>query len=225
MSAEDPGSGPSQPPPAPSQPPAAPTAGGPGVVIPPNPDHPVRLDLAFVPESSREKALLRIITVIPPLLYGVVMSFVFLLRWIQVWFSVLTSGKVPRDAFDFMVSFLRWGAWLNAYMLLATDLAPPYTLDDTSGSPVTYEIPYTEDVPNWRALIPWWGSFWAGVALYFIYLGAFVMSVVAWWTIVVNQARRPEGSFRFTVITLRWAARVGAYQSLMTNERPPLIWQ
>jgi len=120
MSTQDPGT-PRQPPPAtPGQPPpttpaqAQPPAPRQTTDAPPNPHYPVKLDIAYDSASTRADVLLRFITVIPPLLYGWLMSFVFLFRWIQVWFTVLTTGKVPRDAFDFMVQFLRWAAWFNA---------------------------------------------------------------------------------------------------------------
>jgi len=50
------------------------------------------------------------------------------------------------------------------------------------------------------------------------------MSIVTWFTIVIND-RRPADQHRFMVIALRWMARVGAFQSLLTNARPPLVWQ
>lgn len=48
---------------------------------------------------------------------------------IVAWFTIVFTGRYPRDLFDFVVGVGRWGLRVNAYMaLLVTDKYPPFSL-------------------------------------------------------------------------------------------------
>lgn len=58
------------------------------------------------------------------LLIGVLFATVF------AWFSILFTGKYPKDLFDYVVGVGRWSLRVNAYaFLLVTDEYPPFSLD------------------------------------------------------------------------------------------------
>lgn len=49
---------------------------------------------------------------------------------IIAWFSILFTGKYPRNLFNFVVGVMRWGLRVSAYsVLLVTDRYPPFSLD------------------------------------------------------------------------------------------------
>ena len=50
---------------------------------------------------------------------------------IIAWFSILFTGRYPRDLFDFVVGVNRWSMCVQAYaVLLITDQYPPFALSE-----------------------------------------------------------------------------------------------
>lgn len=50
---------------------------------------------------------------------------------IIAWLAILFTGRYPRDLFDFIEGFLRWGNRVAAYaLLLVTDDYPPFRLGE-----------------------------------------------------------------------------------------------
>ena len=51
--------------------------------------------------------------------------------WIIAWFTILFTGRYPRDLFDFVVGVARWCLRVVAYaFLLTTDRYPPFRLSE-----------------------------------------------------------------------------------------------
>ena len=58
-----------------------------------------------------------------------VLGLVAVVVTVIAWFSILFTGRYPRDMFEFVVGVGRWAMRVNAYaFLLATDTYPPFTL-------------------------------------------------------------------------------------------------
>ncbi len=55
--------------------------------------------------------------------YGIAAFFVTLIAW----WAILFTGKYPKGMFDFVVGYQRWSNRVNAYMLLLTDVYPPFS--------------------------------------------------------------------------------------------------
>jgi hypothetical protein len=87
--------------------------------------------LSAVPDTTRNRltVLLRLIWAIPAyvVLYfvGIVASVVLLLAW----FIVLFTGKWPQGMREFCIGYFRWSMRLTAYMVLLTDVYPPFRLE------------------------------------------------------------------------------------------------
>ena len=63
-------------------------------------------------------------------------------------------------------------------------------------------------------LLPHW------IALLFVYIGAIVALVVAWFAVLFT-GKFPQGIHKFLTGTYRWTTRVSAYGLLMTDKYPP----
>lgn len=57
-------------------------------------------------------------------LYGLAVFFTTIIAW----FAILFTGKYPRGLFNFAVGYQRWSNRVNAYMLLMTDVYPPFNV-------------------------------------------------------------------------------------------------
>ena len=91
---------------------------------------PLRVDVAPQLENRNRLTVgLRLIWLIPILLYAVVIAFVALLLAIVGFFAVLFTGHWPEGLRRFMVNALRLGTRVNAYGRLVVDDYPPFALD------------------------------------------------------------------------------------------------
>jgi hypothetical protein len=57
-----------------------------------------------------------------------VLGVVAILVWMYAVAAVLVTGRFPAGPFRFLVGVGRWGARVNAYLLLQTDRYPPFSL-------------------------------------------------------------------------------------------------
>ncbi len=83
-------------------------------------------------ESDRGTVLLRLLFgwLYVALPHGFVLAFVaiiaLLFNFLAFW-VILFTGKYPRDLFEFVVGFLRWGSRVQAYLMFMTDRYPPFS--------------------------------------------------------------------------------------------------
>jgi hypothetical protein len=131
--------------------------------------------------------------------------------------------------FEYNVGVLRW-TWrvgFYGYQALATDKYPPFTLR-AGGYPADLDIPYPEKLSRRLALVKWW---LLAIPHYLIIgilvgIGPSCGGLVVVLTIIVGvillfSSRYPRELFQIIVGANRWALRVLAYVSLMTDEYPP----
>jgi hypothetical protein len=45
------------------------------------------------------------------------------------WFAILFTGRYPEGLYHFGSGVLRWNIRVDAYLLLLTDVYPPFSLD------------------------------------------------------------------------------------------------
>jgi hypothetical protein len=133
---------------------------------------------------------------------------------------ILFRQKYPRWWFDWNVNLLAFTNRVGAYCFLLTDVYPA-TDEDQS---VHLTVPYP-DVPNdlnrWLPLVKWLLAIPHYIVLFFLFIGAFVAAIVAWFAILFT-GRLPRGLFDFMVGVGRWENRVAAYAfALTTDEYPP----
>lgn len=90
--------------------------------------------------------------------------------------------------------------------------------------PVTFEVEYPEKLSRWLIFIKWLLAFPHCIVLLGLAIAVAVTSFIAWWAIFFT-GRYPRGLHGFAVDVSRWAARVGAYVALLTDEYPPFAFQ
>lgn len=92
----------------------------------------VKLDITY-PDTQKDLnrwlPLVKWFLAIPHYVVLVVLVFVVILATIIAWFSILFTGRYPKELFDFAVGVGRWSLRVSAYaFLLVTDKYPPFTL-------------------------------------------------------------------------------------------------
>ena len=132
---------------------------------------------------------------------------------------ILFRRRYPRWWFDFALQFNRFVARVTAYGALLTDTYPS-TVDEQS---VHLDIDYPDaerDLNRWMPLVKWLLVIPHVFVLAFLFLGALIAVLVAWFAILFT-GRYPRGLFDYVVGVGRWALRVTAYATLLVTDRYP----
>ena len=153
---------------------------------------------------------------------------------IIAFFAILFTGKYPRGLFDFNAGVLRW-SWrvgFYSYQALATDKYPPFSLEPDDDYPADLTIEYPEKLSRGLVLVKWWLLAIPQYIIVSIFMGGgegagglvFVLAIIA-AIVLLFTGKYPESIFKLVVGMNRWAFRVYAYASLMTDEYPPFrLW-
>ena len=139
--------------------------------------------------------------------------------WFATVLMIVFRVRYPRWWFDFARELTRFGARIGAYLGLLTDRYPS-TVDEQS---VHLEIDYPDveqDLNRWLPMVKWFLAIPHYIVLFFLFLVAFVVVVIAWFAILFT-GRYPRGLFDFVVGVGRWALRVEAYAILLVTDRYP----
>ena len=94
------------------------------------------------------------------------------------------------------------------------------TVAGAPGYPLRYDVEYPEELSRWLIFVKWLLAIPHFIVLLFLFIGAFVAWVIAWFAILFTK-RFPRGLFDFIVGVTRWQYRVNAYAYLMRDEYPP----
>ena len=132
---------------------------------------------------------------------------------------IIVRLRYPRWWFDFARELTRFGARISAYLALLTDRYPS-TVDEQS---VHLEIEYPDverDLNRWLPLVKWLLAIPHYFVLLFLWIGALVAIVIAWFAILIT-GRYPKPLFDYVVGVSRWTLRVTAYAFLLVTDRYP----
>lgn len=204
--------------------------------------YPAALEGELDPKLSRGLWLIKWLLAIPHFIVLAFLWMAFAVLTVVAFFAILFTGRYPRGIFEFNVGVLRWTWRVTFYAtsVLGTDAYPPFTLADVD-YPARFDVVYPERLSRGLVLVKWW---LLAIPQYLI-VGIFTSGLI-WWTTEVegNQVleigggligllviiagfsllftgRYPQGLFDLVMGLNRWAYRVWAYVTLMTDEYPP----
>lgn len=193
----------------------------PGLVESP---YPVSLTAHRQEEYSRFLPLVKWLLLIPHYVALLFLGLGTLVVMFIAFFAVVITAKYPRGLFNYMVGVYRWGTRVAAYLYLATDKYPPFSLGPDPEYPVQVEIAYPERVSRWR-------PFFAFIIVYpyvlvagIIGLIGYIAALFAFFTILFTK-KFPEGLFEMVIVSLRWGIRGGAYGHYLVTKYPPFSWK
>ena len=131
---------------------------------------------------------------------------------------ILFRGKYPRWWYDFNLELLRFHNRVGVYVALMDDRYP--STDERQG--VRLDVPYPDVARLNRGLplVKWLLAVPHYIVLAFLYLGAVIAIVIAWFAILFT-GRFQRGLFDYLVGVGRWTNRVTAYAFMLVTDRYP----
>jgi hypothetical protein len=132
---------------------------------------------------------------------------------------ILFREKYPRWWFDWNLELARFSSRVSLYAGLLDDRYP--STDEAQS--LRLDIAYPDvrtDLNRWLPLVKWLLAIPHYIVLFFLWIGAIVCIVIAWFAILFT-GRYPRGLFDFVVGVGRWTARVSGYAFLLVTDRYP----
>lgn len=132
---------------------------------------------------------------------------------------ILFRQKYPRWWFDWNLELLRFSNRVTAYLALMDDRYP--STDDHQSVHLDYPYPDAPRTLNrWLPLVKWLLAIPHYIVLFFLYLAATIVVIIAWFAILFT-GRYARGMFDFVEGVLRWHNRVTAYAFILVTDRYP----
>ncbi len=215
--------------PPPGEPPSQPPALGPG-------DYPVTFAVDYPDrELNRLTTFFRIFTVIPiAIVLGAVGGGSFHVGSTANGATVVAAGGLLFAGPLLMIVFRRkhplwWQDWnrellrfmnrVGVYLALLDDRYP--STDEEQA--VHLQVPRVNaatDLNRWLPLVKWFLAIPHYVVLFFLWIGAVAVVIVAWFAILLT-GRYPRGLFDYVVGVARWHNRVVGYALILVTDRYP----
>jgi hypothetical protein len=133
---------------------------------------------------------------------------------------ILFRQKYPRWWYDWNLQLLRFSNRVGVYVALMDDRYP--STDEEQA--VHLDAPYPDarqGLNRWLPLVKWLLAIPHYIVLAFLWLGAVVAVVIAWFAILFT-GRYPRGLFDYVEGVIRWHNRVIGYAFvLVTDAYPP----
>ncbi|HEY2161590.1 MAG TPA: DUF4389 domain-containing protein [Solirubrobacteraceae bacterium] len=179
--------------------------------------YPVDVVIPRPAKTSRLLLFLRIILVIPQLLFALVIILVASVLTLINYVVVLITGRAVFVGF--LSGTVRYTTRVNAYCYFLVDKYPPFSLGEAADYPVQVVIARPGKIHRWRIF-----SYILALPHFLILYGLAVLvsvtTLVAFF-IVLIFGRYPPGLFGLAAMYMRYQARVAAYLYLVVDRYPP----
>ncbi len=132
---------------------------------------------------------------------------------------ILFRKKYPRWWFDWNLQLTRFLARVWVYAALLRDDYP--STDEEQAVHLDFPYPDATQLSRGLPLVKWFLAIPHYVVLFFLWIGAVVCIVIAWFAILFTGTY-PQSLFDYVVGVQRWSLRVSAYAFLLvTDQYPP----
>jgi Domain of unknown function (DUF4389) len=132
---------------------------------------------------------------------------------------IVFREKYPRWWFDWNLQLQRFANRVGVYLALMDDRYP--STDEQQAVQLEFEYPdATQGLNRWLPLVKWFLAIPHYVVLFFLYLGAIVVVIGAWFAILIT-GRYPRGIFDYVEGVLRWHNRVVTYAFILATDHYP----
>lgn len=138
--------------------------------------------------------------------------------------AILFTGKFPPGLFNFQLGVRRWNLRLGARLSNLSDGYPAFGINAEDPNTMIEMEPPVKSNRGTVLLRAMFGFIYVIIPHFFclaflMYAKGFV-GMIAFWVILFT-GKYPAGMHRFVVGVDRWAFRVGAYMTYMTDTYPP----
>jgi len=193
-------------------------------------DRPVHLIVGEDLERSRLTVFLRLLLVIPHLIWLGLWGIAAVVTVVVNWFATLFAGQSPEGLHNFLAAYIRYAIHVGAYLLLAAEPFPDFL--GKPGYPVDVEIAPPRPQNRWkvgfRIILAIPASLIAGALIsgsartYGVNYGVGLASVAAvlGWFAALARARMPRGLRDAIAYGLSYSAQLDAYLFLLTDRYP-----
>jgi hypothetical protein len=132
---------------------------------------------------------------------------------------ILFRKKYPRWWYDWNLQLTRFLARVWVYAALLRDEYP--STDEEQAVHLDFPYPDAKQLSRGLPLIKWFLAIPHYIVLFFLWIGAVVSIIIAWFAILFT-GRYPKTLFDYVVGVQRWSLRVEAYAFLLvTDQYPP----
>jgi hypothetical protein len=132
---------------------------------------------------------------------------------------ILFRKKYPRWWFDWNLQLTRFLARVWVYAALLRDEYP--STDEEQAVHLDFSYPDARQLNRGLPLIKWFLAIPHYIVLFFLWIGAVVCIIIAWFAILFT-GKYPKSLFDYVVGVQRWSLRVEAYAILLiTDQYPP----
>ncbi len=185
--------------------------------------YPVEMGIDSPLEIDRWRVLQGILA-IPHFIVVGILNFAAEVVTVIMLFTTVFTGNVPENMFAFRAFVMRYQWRVYAYALFMTDQYPAFEFSgpaaDPGGYPATLSVTPPEGLSRWLWLFKGILAIPHFIALIVLGIGVYIVAAIAWLVVLVT-GKWPEGMRNFVVGVIRWAMRIQAYVTFMTDVYPP----
>jgi hypothetical protein len=179
---------------------------------------PVLVSFAGPAPQNRVTVLLRLLMIIPQLIVVGLLGIAAYVVTIIGWFGALFTGRLPDFAADFLTGYLRWQTRVVAYMVLLTDVYPPFSLEDADYPVRVAVMPGRLNrlavLFRFFLMIPCW------IVQAVVSYGAFTIFQFVSWLIVLITGQMPHSLYQALAAVLRYQVRTIGFAFMLTSAYP-----
>jgi hypothetical protein len=132
---------------------------------------------------------------------------------------ILFRQKYPRWWYEWNLELLRFTNRVAVYLALMDDRYP--STDERQSVLLDFDYPDAkQELNRWLPLVKWFLAIPHYILLLFLYIGAIVAVIVAWFAVLFT-GRYPRDVFNYMEGVIRWGNRVAGYAFILVTDRYP----